>query len=102
MNRSVELAEAGGDRRLGAYALVRRAVVDLYRHDARQTIDVARLARQNALTDHIRGWAALHEAQGHALAGDPDASMRALDLAREHLDAARPESGPPRPGEFVR
>ncbi len=93
-DRSVELAEAGGDRRLGAYALVRRALVNLYRHDARQTIDVARLARQNALTDHIRGWAALHEAQGHALAGDYDACMRTLDIAREHLNAARPESGP--------
>lgn len=93
-DQSVELAEAGGDRRLGAYALVRRAVVDLYRHDARRTIEVAQLARQNAITDHIRGWAALHEAQGHALAGDHDASMRTLDLAREHLNAAQPESGP--------
>ncbi|MEB3368588.1 transcriptional regulator [Saccharopolyspora mangrovi] len=93
-DRSVELAEAGGDRRLGAHALVRRALVALYRHDARQTVEVAQLARRQALTDRIRGWAALHEAQGHALAGDHARCMRTLDVAREHLSAARPEPGP--------
>ncbi|WP_245775833.1 transcriptional regulator [Saccharopolyspora flava] len=93
-DKSVRLAEAGGDQSLGAYALVRRALVTLYRHDARETIDVAQRARRDALTDRIRGWAALHEAQGHALAGDYDRCMRTLDLARGHLDAARPEPGP--------
>ncbi|GAB3700940.1 hypothetical protein GCM10027597_64550 [Saccharopolyspora tripterygii] len=93
-DKSVELAEAGGDHRLSAYALVRRALVEIYRHDARQAIDVAQLARQKAITDRVRGWAALHEAQGHALAGDYDTCMRTLDVAREHLSAAQPEPGP--------
>ncbi|MGX1541173.1 helix-turn-helix domain-containing protein [Streptomyces adustus] len=91
--RAVDLAAAGGDRALAGYALVRRALVTLYQEDAEQTVALARRAQSSTLPPRIRGLAAQREAQGHALAGDGDACMRALDRARtllacqEHDDA---------------
>lgn len=79
--RAVDLAEAGGDREMAAYALVRRALITLYQQDAVQTIELARLAWSTATDPRIRSLASLREAQGHALAGDYDACFRALDRA---------------------
>lgn len=83
--RAVELAEAGGDHDLAAYALVRRALITLYRDDAEQTIGLARRAQADGEPPRIRGLAAQREAQGHALAGDYDACMRCLERARSLL-----------------
>jgi transcriptional regulator with XRE-family HTH domain len=83
--RAVDLAAAGGDRALAGYALVRRALVTLYQDDAEQTVALARRAQSGTLPPRIRGLAAQREAQGHALAGDGDACMRALDRARTLL-----------------
>ena len=83
--RAVDLADAGGDHHLAAYALVRRALVTLYREDAQQTIDLARQAQSTDVPPRIRGLAAQREAQGHALAGDYDACMRTLEQARTLL-----------------
>ncbi|MFD3547752.1 helix-turn-helix domain-containing protein [Streptomyces sp. NPDC058655] len=83
--RAVELARAGGDRTLGGYALVRRALITLYQDDAAQTIALAQRAQSGTLPPRIRGLAAQREAQGHALAGDRDACLRALDRARTLL-----------------
>ncbi|AQW49610.1 helix-turn-helix domain-containing protein [Streptomyces violaceusniger] len=80
--RAVDLAEAGGDQALAGYALVRRALVTLYRDDAEQTISLARRAQSGTLPPRIRGLAAQREAQGHALAGDLNACLRALERAR--------------------
>ncbi|MYV97339.1 helix-turn-helix transcriptional regulator [Streptomyces sp. SID3343] len=80
--RAVELAAAGGDPHLAAYARVRRALVTLYRGDAAQTVALAGQAQEAALPPRIRGLAAQREAQGHAVAGDYDATMRCLDRAR--------------------
>ncbi|MGW4676522.1 helix-turn-helix domain-containing protein [Streptomyces sp. NPDC004324] len=88
--RAVDLAAAGGDRALAGYALVRRALVTLYQDDAEQTVALARRAQSSTLPPRIRGLAAQREAQGHALAGDLDACLRALDRARTLL--ARQES----------
>ncbi|RCG27746.1 XRE family transcriptional regulator [Streptomyces diacarni] len=87
-DRAVELAEEGGDHGLAAYALVRRALVTLYRGDAAQTVELARRARRLAGSDRVRGLAAQREAQGHALAGDRRSCMRDLDAARELLASA--------------
>ena len=84
--RAVELAAAGGDQALAGYALVRRALVTLYRDDAQQTVALARRAQSGALPPRIRGLAAQREAQGHALAGDLRACLRALERARAFLD----------------
>ncbi|CAK7280276.1 helix-turn-helix domain-containing protein [Streptomyces sp. RM1] len=83
--RAVDLAAAGGDPALAGYALVRRALVTLYRDDAEGTIALARRAQSGTLPPRIRGLAAQREAQGHALAGDRDACLRALDRARDLL-----------------
>lgn len=93
--RAVDLAAAGGDYDLAAYALVRRALVTLYREDAAQTVELAQRAQDDRVPPRIRGLAAQREAQGHALAGDYDACMRALDRARELLAGAVPDSDAP-------
>ncbi|GAA0563209.1 hypothetical protein GCM10009546_26820 [Actinomadura livida] len=92
--KAVDMAAAGNDHDLAVYALVRRALVTLYREDAAQTIELARQAQVRKDTPpRIRGLAAQREAQGHALAGDYDACMRSLDRARELLGhgSGRPE-----------
>ncbi|MDA3647044.1 transcriptional regulator [Saccharopolyspora indica] len=94
-DHAVELAEAGGDRSLAAYSLVRRALVTLYREDAQQTIALARRAQRTAgASARVLGLAAQREAQGHALAGDYDSCMRSLDRARRFLSDPASESGP--------
>jgi DNA-binding XRE family transcriptional regulator len=91
-DRAVELAAAGGDRELGAYALVRRALVALYRQDATTTIALAERAQEIGANPRVRGLAAQREAQGHAMAGDYDRCFRALDRASELLARAAAES----------
>ncbi|WP_327678741.1 helix-turn-helix domain-containing protein [Kitasatospora sp. NBC_00458] len=95
--RAVELAEAGGDRDLASYALVRRALVAYYAGDAAQTVQLVASAQGSGLPPRIRGLAAQREAQGHALAGDHASSMRSLDRARELLAraAADDDAGDP-------
>lgn len=93
--RAVELADAGGDHHLAAYALVRRALVTLYRNDAGQTIGLAQQAKGGGVPPRIRGLAAQREAQGHALAGDYDACMRSLEQAHSLLARRADGSGVP-------
>ncbi|MEU6173983.1 helix-turn-helix transcriptional regulator [Streptantibioticus parmotrematis] len=85
---AVDLAEAGGDHHLAAYAYVRRGLVTLYDGNAVQTVALAGTARRPGLPDRIRGLAAQREAQGHGLAGDERACLHALDQARELLVSA--------------
>jgi hypothetical protein len=89
-----EIAEAGGFNDLGAYALVRQALVTMYQHDSRNTIELAQLAQEQTTNQRIRGLAAQREAQGHALAGDYDACQRALDLATDLLRRPRHDEQP--------
>ena len=93
--RAVDLAAAGGDHNLAAYALVRRALVTLYREDAGQTVELVRRAQEARLPSRIRGLAFQREAQGHAMAGDYDACMRSLDRARTLLAHSPPEQDTP-------
>ncbi|MFI2612617.1 helix-turn-helix domain-containing protein [Kitasatospora sp. NPDC018619] len=90
--RAVELAEAGGDRDLASYALVRRALITFYAGDAAQTVQLVEPAQDDALPPRIRGLAAQREAQGHALAGDRSACLRSLDRARDLLARAESEN----------
>jgi transcriptional regulator with XRE-family HTH domain len=81
-DRAVQVATAVGDDYMAGYALVRRALITMNRGDAAATISLAQQARsRSGLPARIRGLAAQREAQGHALAGDYDACMRALDEA---------------------
>jgi DNA-binding XRE family transcriptional regulator len=91
---AVRIAEAAGDRELGAHALVRQALIALYQEDPDQTIELARRAQEAGGTARVRGFAALREAQGHALRGDDDECRRALDDGQALLEgAAGPEAG---------
>ncbi|WP_216216599.1 helix-turn-helix domain-containing protein [Amycolatopsis aidingensis] len=84
---AVEMASAAGDTELTTYALIRQALVTLYREDAAGTIELARQAQADPRTPaRIRGLAASREAQGHALACDYDECRRALDRATELLN----------------
>ncbi|MFD9963673.1 multiprotein-bridging factor 1 family protein [Amycolatopsis sp. NPDC058986] len=86
---AVEMASAAGDAELSTYALIRRALITLYREDAAGTIDLAQRALAGSRTPpRIRGLAALREAQGHALACDYDRCRHALDRAAGLLDTA--------------
>ncbi|WP_346140667.1 helix-turn-helix transcriptional regulator [Kitasatospora cinereorecta] len=89
--QAVDLAEAGGDRHLASYALVRRALVTFYAGDAARTVQLVGPAQSGGLPPRIRGLAAQREAQGHALAGDADSCLRSLDRARELLARADTE-----------
>jgi transcriptional regulator with XRE-family HTH domain len=87
-DRAVKLAAAGGDRELASYALVRRALMALYRNDAAETVQLSRSAQLGSVLPRIRGLAAQREAQGHALTGDRDACLRCLDTARGLIASA--------------
>ncbi|GLW52351.1 helix-turn-helix domain-containing protein [Kitasatospora phosalacinea] len=86
--RAVELARAGGHRHFAGYALVRRALVTFYAGDAVATVALATAAQDRRLPPRIRGLAALREAQGHALGGDRNRCLRALERAEVLLATA--------------
>jgi transcriptional regulator with XRE-family HTH domain len=91
LRRAVVFAEAGQDRQLASYALVRKAEIALCRYDPLSTIELAQQAQAGrGVGPRIRGLAARCEAQGHALAGDGEACERALDRAAELLAVAKP------------
>ncbi|MET9955561.1 helix-turn-helix transcriptional regulator [Streptomyces sp. NPDC006339] len=92
-DHAVRLAEKAGDHDLAAYALVRRGLVALYAGDAGATVDLVQAAQSSRLPARIRGLAAQREAQGHALGGDRDACLRALDRARTFLGRAADTGG---------
>ncbi len=86
-SHAVELGEAGGDPAMRSYALVRRALITLYREDPDQTVELARQAQAEAVPARVRGLAAVREAQGLALVGDHARCHRALERARTLLSA---------------
>jgi len=85
-DRAAGMARRAGDRHLDGYTDVRRALMALYRDDARETVAFAgRARRAGAGHPRISGLAALRAAQGYALMGDYDSCARALDDAAEIL-----------------
>jgi transcriptional regulator with XRE-family HTH domain len=88
--KAVRAATQVGDHHTATYALVRRALITLYQGNAEATVGFARQAQAASGTPpRILGLAAQREAQGHALAGNHDECMRALDRAADCLHAAR-------------
>lgn len=91
-DQAVRMAEAAGQPEMGAYALVRRALVGMYRGDAAETIDLARMAQSDPrASERVRGLAALREAQGYALTADGSHCHEALERGREHMAHAADE-----------
>ncbi|MFE1296710.1 helix-turn-helix domain-containing protein [Streptomyces sp. NPDC058733] len=97
-DQAVCIAEEAGDRDLAAYALTRHALIRYYQGDAAGTISLASGALSAGLPTRIRGLAAQHVGQGHALAGDHASCLRHLDHARELLAADRPAPHTPQLG----
>ncbi|TCO48921.1 helix-turn-helix domain-containing protein [Actinocrispum wychmicini] len=94
-DQAVQVATAAGDGHTAAYALVRRALLAMYDGDAATTIGYAQQAQSSTKTPpRILGLAAQREAQGHAIAGDYDSCMRALDRARTDMARGNAETGP--------
>ncbi len=90
--QAVGLANAGDDRALASYALIRRALVALYREDALEVVALARRAQaEEPAPSRVGMLGALREAQGFALMYDYDQCRRALDRAAELVDYARAE-----------
>lgn len=88
-DRAVEYAGMAGQHDMAAYALVRRGLIALYRHDGRQTVELAQQAQRATRDPRIRGLAAQREAQGLAVLADRNGALRALDRAADLLDTAR-------------
>jgi transcriptional regulator with XRE-family HTH domain/tetratricopeptide (TPR) repeat protein len=91
-DRAVEYAAMAGQHDMAAYALVRRGLIALYRHDGRQTVELAQQAQRATRDPRIRGLAAQREAQGLAVLADRDGAMRALDRAADLLSTAASEA----------
>lgn len=96
--RAVDLGVGRHGDELTGYALVRRAEIALYRHDAMTTIELAARAQSSAAAGpRVLALAARCEAQGYAIAGDLAGCRRALDRAAEWFSAAgssAPATGP--------
>jgi len=82
--KAEQIAEANHDAVMGVQALVRRALFALYRGDAQVVIELAGEASDSPLAPTwLRAQAFQRLAQGCALAGESDATYRALDKAAE-------------------
>ncbi|MGH3937875.1 MAG: helix-turn-helix domain-containing protein [Pseudonocardiaceae bacterium] len=95
--KAVRMASAAGDPSLRTYALVRRADIALHQDDALSTIEMASRAQQHSgISARVGGLAAQREAQGHALAGNQNACLHALERSAVLLAeaAAGPQDGP--------
>jgi hypothetical protein len=89
---AVQMATAGNDHDMATYALVRRALIALHRKDARAALALTKQAQVDVrVPARIRGLAAQEQAQAHAVAGELDLCLRALDRAEELLHAEDPQ-----------
>lgn len=87
---AVTLATAAGDHCMADYALVRKAVLSLYRSDSSAAISSAEhVLAKSATCPRIRWLAALGAAQGYALGSDETKAMRALARAAELWERAQ-------------
>jgi transcriptional regulator with XRE-family HTH domain len=94
-NLAVGYAAEGGDRQLAAFAGVRRADIAMYQRNSAETIALARYVQRIDCGGRIRALAAQREAQGHAIAGDYDACLRALDQAAYWFARSEERDGEP-------
>ncbi|WP_169811501.1 helix-turn-helix domain-containing protein [Nocardia harenae] len=85
--RAVDQAASAGDTSMASYALVRRAVLSLYRADSSATTGLTeQVLGDSAIDPRIRWLAALGAAQGYAIGADAANTMRALERAGELWD----------------
>jgi hypothetical protein len=94
---ALDAAREGGDRALSAYLAGSAACQPPYREAPRHRLDQLQAVAWSDATAATRVWLAAKEADAHALLGDADACLRALDRAEGALDEASREQAPPRP-----
>lgn len=99
-DRAVELAGAGNDDSLAAYALARRSLISLFRGDTDSAVDLATHALDSHAPPRIKGLAAQKLAQCQAVKGDYDAACAVSTGpgTSSHSNAAtrtNPSSAPP-------
>jgi transcriptional regulator with XRE-family HTH domain len=94
-DQAVRYAGAAGNEGMAGYAMVRRALIAMYRGDASETVELAQQAQRRDSRPRVRGLGAQREAQGHALAHRRDDCLRALDTARKLLAADPPRRQEP-------
>ncbi|MDI2132354.1 regulator [Yinghuangia seranimata] len=86
--QALRLAQASGDRALGAYVLATMSRQAVYLGHGREAVQLARVAQQGALTvatPRVRVLLHAVEARGHGLLGDGRACMAALVRAEQAL-----------------
>jgi transcriptional regulator with XRE-family HTH domain len=93
---ALDAAREGGDRALAAYLAGSAACQPPYRETPRRRLDLLRDIGWSDATPATRAWLAAKEADAHALLGNADGCLRALDRADRALD------GPARAGEAPR
>jgi transcriptional regulator with XRE-family HTH domain len=93
-DRAMAWATEADDQAMVAYTLVRKADQAAQRDDAAGTIGLAQAAQRHPVPGRVTAAALVHEAHGHAIAGDQRATMRALDQAATL--GARSNEGPGR------
>jgi len=96
LDRALEWAHMADDRVWAAFTLARKSQLAGDMHDPASAVDLAEAAARMASDGtRVRAAGAAYRAHGHALAGDADASQRALDQA--HEIAERPDDEPAAP-----
>jgi hypothetical protein len=102
--QALRLAQASGDRTLGAYILASMSRQAVYLGHGREAVQLARVAQQGALSvASPRVRVVLHavEARGHGLLGDGRACMAALVRADQALGQAGSVAEEPDWARFV-
>lgn len=96
--QALRLAQASGDRALGAYVLATMSRQAVYLGHGREAVQLARVAQQGALsvaTPRVRVVLHAVEARGHGLLGDSRACLAALVRAEQAFgQAGHPEEEP--------
>lgn len=88
---AVQLAHRAGHRDMASHALIRKALISMYREDGRRTVELAVRAQQDTgASPRVRGLAAQREAQGYALMGDYANCQRALNRSAGLLTTDAP------------
>lgn len=85
-DRCVDFARESGDADLVGYTLIRRAEIGMYRGDSATTVEFSIRGRNDSDQPRIKAFGLQREAQGHALAGNERACMRALEEAAETVE----------------
>jgi tetratricopeptide (TPR) repeat protein len=83
-DRALEWAQAGGDERMAAFVMTRRAVQSISAGKGAYAVRLAAAAQRGGdrpETIRVRALAAMTEANGHAISGAPSETDRALDVA---------------------